>query len=309
MLQNPFQLTLWDVGHGLSVWIQTPTGHNHWVDTGYLPGFSPSENVYSKYGVRKIDFLTISHADKDHFDDLHNFLHYFGLPRVFHRNLSVPADQKYGSLTASYQQALKQLEQSHTAPVPSGQEPWDPRLNGGVTIQHYSLDWSEARNINDSSVVTFYHYAGWLFILPGDIGPSAWTKLWLYHGTEIAALIANSSRRILVAPHHGRTSGYSEELITATKPSLILVSDEYGKEPTDYRFRSKATGLEHNRATGNLKRISPLLRLLERPQPPITFAALLGHTTTDIKYLSMKSTGRLQFRVDSLGECNLHIVE
>jgi beta-lactamase superfamily II metal-dependent hydrolase len=65
----PFQLTLWDVGHGLAVWIQTPSGHNHWVDTGCLPKFSPDEHVYYNYGVSGIDYLTISHADKDHFDE------------------------------------------------------------------------------------------------------------------------------------------------------------------------------------------------------------------------------------------------
>ncbi len=162
MFLQPFQLTLWDVGHGLSVWIQTPSGRHHWVDTGGLPLFSPSFHVHEHYGIRHIDLLTISHADKDHFDDLDNFLACFGPPRIFHRNTSVPNEEKYGSLSAGYQKALYSLDQSFTAPVPTGEEPWNPYFNGGVTIQQFCLPWHEAGNINDASIVTFYLYAGGL---------------------------------------------------------------------------------------------------------------------------------------------------
>lgn len=304
-------ITIWDVGHGLSTWIQTPNGHNHWVDTGFLsdPRFSPSEHVYQYYGVRQIDYLTISHADKDHFDDLDNFIRCFGAPITFTRNPSVPFSEKYGSLSAGYQKALRGIDESHTDPVPAGQEPWNPYWNGGVQVFQCWLDWSEAGNINDSSIVTFYRYQGWVFILPGDIGPSAWEKLWSHHHLDISAMLQGTTARVLVAPHHGRNSGYSDSMIKVIDPHLIVVSDGHGKEPTDPRFRTKAKGLEHNSITRELKTINPLIRALEQRERPTGFLALLYSDKRDIRYLTMKSTGRLQFKVDATGNCSLHIVD
>lgn len=305
----PFQLTLWDVGHGLSVWIRTPSSHSHWVDTGYLPGFSPAEHVYTNYGIRSIDYLTISHADKDHIDDLHNFIRCFGAPRVFCRNKSVPADEKYGALYAEYQKAFHAIDATHNDTVTAGQEPWDSAWNGGVNTFRCWLDWSEAANINDSSIVTFYRYQGWLFVLPGDIGPTAWAKLWLRNQADISAMLRGTTARVLVAPHHGRSSGYSDSMIEAVNPHLIVVSDEHGKEPTDPRFRTKAKGLEHNPITSELKPISQLIRIFEQQNKPTGLLGLFNASKRDIKYLSMKSTGRLQFKVDSEGNCKLHIVD
>ena len=299
-------ITIWDVGHGLSTWIQTPNGHNHWVDTGYLPGFSPSEHVYANYGVRSIDYLTISHADKDHIDDLHNFVRCFGAPRVFCRNKSVPADEKYGALYAEYQKAFQSIDVTHNATVPQGQEPWDSAWNGGVITVQCWLDWSEASNINDSSVVTFYRYKDWLFVLPGDIGPSAWDKLWLRHHLDISAMLRGTTARVLVAPHHGRSSGYSDSMIEAVNPHLIVVSDEHGKEPTDPRFRTKGLGLEHDTDSLRLRPIPEIERLFEPMKKGIL--GLLD-PRRDIHYLTMKNTGRLQFAISFTGDCNLHIVD
>jgi beta-lactamase superfamily II metal-dependent hydrolase len=49
---------------------------------------------------------------------------------------------------------------------------------------------------------------------------------------------------ILVAPHHGRRSGYSQSMIDYFKPDLVVISDGYGAGETDARFRTCATGLE-----------------------------------------------------------------
>jgi competence protein ComEC len=58
--------TIWDVGHGISIWLQMPNGDNHWIDLGATKDFSPSTHVHNNYKVNKIDYLIISHPDKDH---------------------------------------------------------------------------------------------------------------------------------------------------------------------------------------------------------------------------------------------------
>jgi hypothetical protein len=170
------------------------------------------------------------------------------------------------------------------------------------------LDRREVGNINDSSIVSLYQFLGWLFVMPGDIGDSAWQTLWEREKHRFEPLIRSSKARILVAPHHGRPSGYSDAMCSDIQPHLIVISDEYGKEDTDQRFRTKGTGLEHNLLTNELKPIRHWSRLVEQPRLQPGFDGLLNSRTTDIRFLSTKTCGRLKFSIDSLGCCILHIV-
>ena len=72
MDQQPLKFVIWDVGHGLCIWIQTPKGHHHWIDCGAETenDFSPAEHVNSKHGVKTIDYLIITHPDADHLREL-----------------------------------------------------------------------------------------------------------------------------------------------------------------------------------------------------------------------------------------------
>ena len=93
MVSDQLVFTLWDVGHGISIWIQTPSGAHHWIDLGKTPEFSPSEYVGRRYGVTKIDYLIVSHPDQDHLEDLPNFKQTFGDPRLLLRNKTLPTQE------------------------------------------------------------------------------------------------------------------------------------------------------------------------------------------------------------------------
>ncbi len=240
---KPMMFTLWDVGHGLSIWIKTPSGHNHWIDAGWNsePAFCPAEHVKTVYKESALDFLVISHPDQDHIQGLPGIVANLGKPRVLLRNKALPDIDKFGSGTLTYQIVYKDLDTQYTSPVI--QSPCDPAFNGGVTVKHAHLDYSEGMKINDTSVVVFYSYEGWLFICPGDIEDSGWAKFWAKYSATFNPIIAAAKWKVLVAPHHGRTSAYSQDMIDTLKPNLILISDEHGLEPTDSRFREKASGL------------------------------------------------------------------
>ena len=82
-----FSFTLWDVEHGLSIWIQTPSGQNHCIDAGHNSetDFSPFERMKNFYKVNNIDYLIISHPDKDHIEGLPNFIKYLDKPKTFNQ--------------------------------------------------------------------------------------------------------------------------------------------------------------------------------------------------------------------------------
>jgi beta-lactamase superfamily II metal-dependent hydrolase len=269
-------IRIWEVGHGLAVRIRTPNGQNHFIDAGSSPGFSPAEHIYAKHwrATDAVDFLVISHQDSDHIDDLPTFLKLLGRPRAYLRNRSVPADEKYGSLTLDYQKALWSIDAEYTGSVDQSQDPRRYENNGGVYVDTYMLDWNYcAGNINNASVLVSYTYAGISFIFPGDLEPLGWSNL-VSLNSNLLANALDSQLRILVAPHHGRESGYSKEMLDYIKPDLIVISDGHGVGETDPRFRTAATGVSID--------------------------------GVETKYVTTKNRGRKKFTVSPVGEVTIH---
>jgi competence protein ComEC len=283
MSEQDFTFSLWDVGHGLCVWIQTPNRHNHWIDCGKTDAFSPSEHVKKAHGVNNLDYLIISHPDIDHIGDLPNLVNALGKPRTLSRNKTLPDDEKFQSGTLECQTVFKELDTTYTRSVEWKESPHNPEFNGGVEVKTGYNGFTEEMKGNNTSIVALYHYGGWLFACPGDIEDAGWRKLWTTKGAEFGPLITKSAWRVLVAPHHGRTSGYSEALMDDIKPHLVIVSDVVGQSETDRRFRENPPGLSIKVA----------------PETEIRLW----------KYLSTKGGGRVRFEIASTGNYKAHQYE
>ena len=254
MAKRELLFTLWDVGHGVSIWINTPNGYNHWIDLGRTPEFSPSEHAGRSYGVSDIDYLIISHPDKDHLEDLPQFKAMFGSPRVLHRNKSLPAEDMFGQLTFQYQQDFADLHKKYTAPVRYHENPMNPDYNGGVQyavhclnhgtcVDSSALIGSCAIEGNNTSIVAMLLFEGTLFVCPGDIEPLGWQELWRLHAHSYRNLIDSAKWRFLVAPHHGRKSGYCKDMMNSIQPHATFVSDVWGASETHAAFRSAPIGI------------------------------------------------------------------
>ena len=247
--------TLWDVGHGVSIWINTPNGANHWIDLGRTPEFSPSEHVARSYRVSNIDYLVISHPDKDHLEDLPQLRLQFGDPRVLHRNKSVPADEMFGRRAFQYQRNFSDLHTRFTASIPYAEDPTNPSCNGGVRYAVHSLNHgihvagstllgSAIIDGNNTSIVVMLLYEGVLFVCPGDIEPLGWRELWRRHTASYRTLIDDAHWRFLVAPHHGRKSGYCRDMMDAIQPHATFISDVWGDSETHSAFRTDPLGIQ-----------------------------------------------------------------
>ena len=255
MTTRELTFTLWDVGHGVSIWIKTPNGSNHWVDLGRTPDFSPSEHVGRSYGVSEIDYLVVSHPDADHLEDLPQFKATFGDPRVLHRNKSLPVADMFGQRAFQYQRDYADLHNRFTAAIPRERSPTNPEYNGGVRYAIHSLDHgtrvkdgtlrgSAAIEGNNTSLVVMLLYEGVLFVCPGDIEPLGWRELWQRQAASYRALIDHAQYRFLVAPHHGRKSGYCKDMMDAIQPHATFISDVWGDSETHRAFRDDPLGVE-----------------------------------------------------------------
>ena len=137
---------------------------------------------------------------------------------------------------------------------PHNESPTNPDYNGGVRYAIHSLDHgtrvtgstllgSSAIEGNNTSIVVMLLYEGVLFVCPGDIEPLGWRELWSRHAASYRALIGDAHWRFLVAPHHGRKSGYCREMMEAIQPHATFISDVWGASETHPAFRSDTLGV------------------------------------------------------------------
>lgn len=274
MPANYFMFTLWDVEHGLAIWIQTPNGHHHFIDVGHnnVNDFCPYAHMREHYKVGSIDYLIISHPDHDHIEGLPNMLNTIGEPRVFTRNKSYINTLLDDQSTRECVDILKNLHMRYSSPLDPAESPQNHNYNGGVHVTVASNVYEENMKCNNTSVVAIYTYQGFSFICPGDIEPCGWNKL-MENGRGLMNSLEGSRIRILVAPHHGRKTAYSQDMIDSIKPHIILISDKYGKEETDDRYYKVGIGVNID-----------------------------GEET---RCISTKTKGRIRFKIGSNGACDV----
>ncbi len=235
---NQFRFTLWDVGHGLSIWIETPNGQNHWIDVGRSDNFSPSVHVAQSHGVRFIDYLILSHPDRDHLNDLPNFMSVFPeSPGVILQNKTIPTAIRYDPPEADYSQCLMSLDDRLRYSVADDRDPSQPSINGGVEYTSSFNSYVSGMTTNNASVVTMISFRGLVIVCPGDIEDSGWRRFWSNSGHLFEQKLRNASCVILVAPHHGGHSCYSKQLLENVRPNVCLISDLWGRTETHEAYR------------------------------------------------------------------------
>ncbi len=197
---SEFNLTVLDVGQGLSVVVQT---RNHILvfDTGprFSQHFDTGKAVVHPFlqtlGVRRIDRLVISHADNDHKGGL----------------TSLVRLQKTDSLSSSISLNIDGLQSSRCRAGQSWQ--WDGVIFEFLypATQNYQSGLSE----NDLSCVLLIKSAKHQVLLTGDIEKPAEAILSTKYGEKLLSTI-------LVVPHHGSKTSSSHELLDAVKPKIAV---------------------------------------------------------------------------------------
>lgn len=249
------RIRVWDVEHGCCVMVQhvTPAASNQvvggrlaMIDSGSSADFLPSRYIRG-LGRNRLDYLFITNADQDHMSDLKG-LEEAGIEvSTLIRNPSYTGDEMRriklvgGPLTKDASWYIGACR-DFTGGVPH--VPFNQGMNGIASISFWN-SYPQFEDTNNLSLAIFIKYRDFKMLFPGDLEKPGWRSL--LQRPEFRTELVGTN--VLMASHHGRESGYCEEIFSYFTPDCVVISDKpimyatQGMVP-DYRKVIRADGVK-----------------------------------------------------------------
>jgi competence protein ComEC len=211
----PLRVTFLDVGQGDAAIVQFPDGRTLGIDAGGLAattfdiGGRVVSPAYWALGVRRLDYMSVSHGDVDHIGGAATLFRDFGPLEVW-EGVPVPP---HGP--------TKQLRTlaDETGSVWRTLQPADRVSFGKVelVVHHPPRPaWERQRVRNDDSTVVEILHGGVSFVFTGDIGRDV--------ERTIGPSFSRAPIRILKVPHHGSATSSSQDFLDALRPDIAVIS-------------------------------------------------------------------------------------
>lgn len=223
------EMIFWDVQHGNATYIKTPNNKHIVIDlglgdySGNNEQFSPLVALRQRYGVQQLDYVIITHPHKDHIDDIGNFDSFS--PKVLRRPRHITnAEVMEGVRAQDREKFVKYCQIGDRYNTDVDGSPDHPSVSenyGGVVIKSFTSSELPKDNFNNHSIITVVEYATVKVVIPGDNEVASFDSLMQKEAFRNAVKNAN----ILLAPHHGRQSGFHNDFVSLVNPSLTIVSD------------------------------------------------------------------------------------
>lgn len=247
-MTKELKVNIWDVEHGHGVYIKTPTEKHIVIDLGvgsHNSGetFSPLRHLKNNYGVQNLDLLILTHPHMDHLDDILN------LDEVKPKAISFPKftdaeilELKKNCQSKDEEKMKKFIEyrKDYTITQPYNESVIENTQNSGLDFIKRFRSSKKQTNLNDVSCVTVVQYYGYKIVIPGDNEKSSWDEFLEREDFKEAIKDAD----IYLASHHGRESGYHEEIMNILNPKLVIISDSKKHNTTSENYTKKARGLD-----------------------------------------------------------------
>lgn len=257
-MNREVKIIFWDVQHGHSTYIKTPNGRHIVIDlgTGDYSGnnstFSPLQHLRNRHGVQQLDYVTITHPHLDHIDDILNFD--LLSPKVLIRpNQLTNTEVMQGVQQKDYSKFKKYCEINNRYNQPISQDSINNTENpdnwGGMKISIFAPMECRHDNFNNHSIITIIEYAEIKVVIPGDNEKESFDELFQKYSSSFKNAIKDAD--ILLAPHHGRESGYYLDFINLVNPRLTIVSDgRFCDTSANAKYSAKSRGWTVHRRSG-----------------------------------------------------------
>lgn len=203
-LNSNFEVVMFEVGEADCHLIKYPYNKNTiLIDTGKNEYKIKNEVIpYLKsIGIKKIDYLIITHGDLDHIGDSITLINNFQVKNVILNK---------GTFTDLEKELIKNLNKKKI--------PYQININKINLSNHtiYLLNNTKYNNENDNSIITYFTYQKYKFLYMGDASITTEDNLLENYNLN------NIS--ILKVGHHGSNTSSSKDFISQINPSISLIS-------------------------------------------------------------------------------------
>lgn len=203
-LNSNFEVVMFEVGEADCHLIKYPYNKNTiLIDTGKNEYKIKNEVIpYLKsIGIKKIDYLIITHGDEDHIGGSITLINNFQVKNVILNK---------GTFTDLEKELIKNLNKKKI--------PYQININKINLSNHtiYLLNNTKYNNENDNSIITYFTYQKYKFLYMGDASITTEDNLLgNYNLNNIS---------ILKVGHHGSNTSSSKDFISQINPSISLIS-------------------------------------------------------------------------------------
>lgn len=208
------QCTFIAVNHGIAILIESPNGKTILYDAGSM---SPVDQTYSKikntllaHGIRRVDLLLISHADRDHFNSAaelisNRYIRAVAFPQAF------LSKKQRGTLS------LCHLALQNHVPIKIIGKGDYLHLGSNTMLEVLHPGFTDAYDAdNPASLTILLTYNDRRILLTGDL-----------EGEGLIKLLTESTTPpvdVLLSPHHGSISANTTDLDRWARPDSLIVS-------------------------------------------------------------------------------------
>lgn len=211
-------MKVWNVELGLAVHIKAPNGKYIVIDLGSRADISP----ISKLQGKDVGYMVITHPHHDHFSDIRNLGS--ARPAVLNRCKSYSRKELLEGVQVNQKadfEAYCDLVEAYNSPISDNENPSKGTLFDGLTTKVYSCSHLEKTDKNNFSSVVVISLGNAKIVVCGDNTPKSLE--YLMNRPDFKSAIEDAW--VLVAPHHGRDSGYYSEFVSTVNPYVTIISD------------------------------------------------------------------------------------
>ncbi|HXZ88132.1 MAG TPA: DNA internalization-related competence protein ComEC/Rec2, partial [Candidatus Binataceae bacterium] len=215
---NPdLRVTFLSVGEGDAAVVRFPGSRVMLIDGGgsFFGAFDPGERIVAPYlwanKIMHVDYLVVSHPDRDHFAGFIFVAHNF-TPSEFWTGGTSSPDKTYAALIDAVR-AAGSRERRCDASSP-------PMVIGDVAVRCLGPQPGvfQAKD-NNASMVMALSYGRTTLLFPGDLEAKG--------EHELIAARAHLAATILKVPHHGSRTSSSDAFVEAVHPAAAVISLGY----------------------------------------------------------------------------------
>lgn len=232
------KMKIWNVELGLAVHIEASNGKYIVIDLGSKNGVNPLRSLWQK----TVGYMVITHPHHDHFSDIQNIS--YGRPKVLWRVTDYSRDELISSARDGEKDDFEKycdFCESYNGTLQSSEDPQTEAPFDGLTAEIFQTSSCNKDNKNNFSAIVVLKLGNAKVVVCGDNEKQSLEVLMKRDSFKDAV----KGAYVLVAPHHGRESGYYDEFVSLVNPYLTIISDtSKGDTSVTEKYETKTKGYE-----------------------------------------------------------------